>query len=341
MDEPHHTVREIHEQPQAIETVLEALQADRETLPSIVSSPFCLVGCGTSYYLARAGEALLNRDGVAAAIPGGEVLMSPSQLPQSSFETIVPISRSGESTETVAAADQLAAEHDAASVLGVTCTPDSSLDQLADRSIVSPDGSEDSVVMTKSFSSMLVALEYLAELASGSSTTDRFDAVPELSEQTVTAADGLAREIADDAPAQKFVFLGSGPLFGLASEAMLKFEELTLSWSKAYHPLEFRHGPKSIADEETLVTLFVPEDPDERYHSLVEDISALGAETLIIGPRGDLDAFDGTYTFAFPSETVPSRALYMPLVQLLGYYRAVSLGLNPDDPKHLSQVVEL
>jgi len=121
---------------------------------------------------------------------------------------------------------------------------------------------------------------------------------------------------------------------------MLKMEEMTLSWTKAYHPLEFRHGPRSVADENTLVTLFVPE-ADDLYADLVADIRSQGTTVAAIGPRAAINGLDADHALRLPDRDTPSLALYAPFFQLLGYYAAVDRGLDPDDPQNLTQVVEL
>ena len=55
---------------------------------------------------------------------------------------------------------------------------------------------------------------------------------------------GLPPVIADRS---HFVFLGSGPLYGIAQEGALKLQEMSLSYTQAYHPMEYRHGPISLS----------------------------------------------------------------------------------------------
>jgi glucosamine--fructose-6-phosphate aminotransferase (isomerizing) len=341
MRESHATLREIREQPAAVEAVLDELDRRRDELRDLpTSATFALVGCGSSYYLAHAGAALLNRTDRAFASPGGEVLLSPEQFPNQSVDVVVPVSRSGESTETVRATTELRETHGASSVVGITCGEASSIHDRSDVPVCSPLGSEESVVMTKSFSSMLVALEYLALLRRDDAATKSLATRPDDCEESVERAASLAEELGTQTGFEKFVFLGSGGLYGVAAEAMLKMEEMTLSWTKAYHPLEFRHGPRSIADENTLVTLFVPE-ADDLYADLVADIRSQGTTVAAIGPRAAIDGLDADHTLCLPDRDTPSLALYAPFFQLLGYYAAVDRGLDPDDPQNLTQVVEL
>jgi len=345
MGDQYVTAREIREQPAAIEAVLDEVERNHDALGETVSgaSSFCLVGCGTSYFLALSGNALLNESVSSVAYPGSEAFLSAHQLPdpEDGVDVIVPVSRSGESTETVRATDRLRERYPDADVLGITCTAGSAVDERSDRSIVSPEGSEESVVMTKSYSSMLVALESVARLAAGDPpVSDALRALSEASEDVVERADPLAEDLGSRTDLEKFVFLGSGEHYGLASEAMLKLEEMTLSWTKAYHALEFRHGPKSIADDATLVVLFVPDRQPDAYRDLLADAADLGAETLAVGSGDALAGVEADHELVLQAGEHSGLCLYAPVFQLLGYYRSLSKGLNPDSPQNLSQVVK-
>lgn len=338
------TLREIEEQPAAIEAILAELRDNQPAISDVLSpsSTICLTGCGTSYFLALTGSHLLGDAASTVAIPGGEVLVSPDQLPDDGVDCIIPVSRSGESTETVQAIDALRERYPDASVLGLTCTPGSPLDERSDVTILSPEGAEDSVVMTKSFSSLLVAFEALARLLGGDSDpTASFAGLPTASEEVIARSEGPAEALGTRTDFGKFAFLGTGALYGLASEAMLKLEEMTLSWVKAYHPLEYRHGPKSIVDDDTLVTLFVPDRELELHADLLSDVGDLGATTFVVGPEQAVDAVPADHAVTIPDTESESLALYAPAFQLLGYHRSLALDLDPDEPKNLTQVVRL
>lgn len=344
MESNHATIREIVEQPKSIEAVLDEVERKGDNLAPLLtdSKGICLTGCGTSYFLSHSGSAKLNESTPSFAYPGSEVFMSPEQLPKLPIDLIIPVSRSGESTETVRATEKFAEVYPDATVLGVTCSEDSSIAERSDQALLSPEGSEESVVMTKSYSSMLVALESVARMADGhTSVADGLRSIPEHSRRVIENTETVAEKIGARTDFEKFVFLGGGPLYGVAAEAMLKFEEMTLSWTKAYRPLEFRHGPKSIADENMLVTIFLPQGASDAYSALIEDIRSYGAEVLSIGTESALSAVDSDHTVQIPSHDPLSVAIYAPVFQLIGYHRAIAIGLNPDSPKNLSQVVEL
>jgi len=337
----HATLDEIHDQPSALDAMLTAVREMESELDAVArpSTRFCLVGCGTSYYLSQVGSTLLDQVASAEAVPGGEVLLSPDTAPDH-VDVIVPVSRSGESTETVRATDALRDRHPEATVLGVTCTEESPIDKRADLSVVSPEGAEDSVVMTKSFSSMLLAFEYLTALVEGEqSPAEWLHSVADDSATAVHRAEEVVRPLALDTDYETFFFLGTGEYYGLALEGMLKLEEMTLSWTKAYHPLEFRHGPQSIADDGALVMMFLPEREYDLHADLVTDARELGATVLVVGSEAAVDAVEADHSVVLPDRDIGRLPLCAPAFQLLGYYRAVALELNPDDPQNLSQVV--
>lgn len=345
MPESYVTISEIREQPNAIETVLKDLREKEEELFDVCSnsSSFCLTGCGSSYYLALTGNALLNKNDLSFAFPSSEIFISSDQIPSIPFDVILPISRSGETTETVKATKFLKEKVPKIKAVGITCTKESSIYELSNIPILSRNGGEESVVMTKSFSSMLVAIEYFSKLNSGKHSPSKdFRKLPRDSKRVLEKSEDLAKEIESNKNLKKFVFLGTGKYYGLASEAMLKTEEMALSWSKAYHPLEFRHGPKSIIDDNTLVTLFCPTWKDEEHEELLEEIRLLGAKTLVVGRKKDVGKMESDYTLKIPSRKENTElSLYIPIVQFLGYYLAINLGLNPDNPKNLTQVVKI
>ncbi len=89
----------------------------------------------------------------------------------------------------------------------------------------------------------------------------------------------------DDANAS-FFFLGSGALYGIASEGMLKLKEMSLTGSEAYHAMEFRHGPMSMCDESAAVVALVSPERAALEEAVLRDISSFGARLVTIGVEG-------------------------------------------------------
>jgi glucosamine--fructose-6-phosphate aminotransferase (isomerizing) len=136
-------------------------------------------------------------------------------------------------------------------------------------------------------------------------------------------------------------FLGSGPQYGVANEAMLKMKEMSISHSEAYHFMEFRHGPKSMVDSQTLVVALLADAAYGHEAAVLDEMAGLGATTLALAPaRREVQA---TQVMRLPAD-LPWWAypvLYLPPLQLLAYHRAASKGLDPDNPRHLDAVVTL
>jgi glucosamine--fructose-6-phosphate aminotransferase (isomerizing) len=141
-----------------------------------------------------------------------------------------------------------------------------------------------------------------------------------------------------------FVFLAQGPLFGIASECMLKVTESSSSYAQVFHSLEFRHGPKSIAGPDVLITFLMSETSYDAEVELLEEMKALGAATMVIANRVDSRAHraaDFAIELGLQSPEYARLAAFVIWGQLYGVYYGIKKGLNPDTPKNLTRVVEL
>jgi glucosamine 6-phosphate synthetase-like amidotransferase/phosphosugar isomerase protein len=129
------------------------------------------------------------------------------------------------------------------------------------------------------------------------------------------AADALTASVAEAAEQTQFTFLGTGWTVGLANEAALKVREASQSWAESYPAMEFRHGPISVIDEGSVVSIFGPA-PD----GLVEELRPTGA--LVVR-----------------SERDPMAQLVG--AQLLAVELARAKGLDPDAPRNLTRSIIL
>jgi glucosamine--fructose-6-phosphate aminotransferase (isomerizing) len=124
------------------------------------------------------------------------------------------------------------------------------LSQQADFTLMASEAQEHSVAQTRSFTSMLLLTQALtAVLAHNEGMLERLHRLPDALEDLVSHLGDLPQRLGTDQSIERFFFLGGGPLYGLANEAMLKTKEMSLSQAEAYHPLEFRHGPMSVVDK--------------------------------------------------------------------------------------------
>ena len=345
------TLQEILTQPRAwrdslrtfkvspiLETVLDNTSPQKEWL---------FVGCGTSFYLAEAAAASWNllTGEPARALPASEILLFPSlHLPPGPNLQTVLISRSGSTSETVRAAAALKNEH-GIPTLGLTCTPNSPLESACERTIRISSADEASMVMTRSFTSMLLLLQYLAGIRAGAedfcasleSLADRFDTtLPTFSENV--------RAFTSHRSFSDYIFLGQGPFQGIAREASLKLTEMSCSYSQSYHTLEFRHGPKTIVSPDTCLTFFISESGKDAECDLLAEMKALGGVIIAVCNRANKTIRSHSDLVLELELDCPELATLAPSVvpaQLLGCHTALHKGLNPDSPRNLSRVVLL
>ena len=292
-------------------------------------------GCGSTHYLSLTAASLFQAaTGVLArGVPASEILFHHDHLfAKENHTLLVTISRSATTTETVEAAKLFKTTY-GNPIVALSCYDDKPLNKLADLNLAVKSGQEESVAQTRSFSSMLILAEGFAQIVGGQAIdTDTFLAD---SNTLVMEAKKLAEPFSDADHFNQYFYLGSGALYGIAAEAMLKMKEMSLTHAEAYHPMEFRHGPMSMVDEKTVVVGLLSETAYDNEKAVLEHMKALGATTLEISYSADAD-----YSLKNWSEH-PSIVRYLPFLQWMAFSRAINKGLDPDNPRNLSQVIEL
>ena len=293
-----------------------------------------LTGCGSTYYLSVIGAALLqNAMGIPArACSATELMLFPRLyfLPQRRT-LLICVSRSGTTRETVEAL-RLFREFAAGKAVAVTCHSESPLAQQADFIFAVDHAREDSRVQTRSFSSMTLMLMALASGLSHDGA--QLQALPGQLERLLHDQHDLIRSFGEDQSINQITFLGSGLLYGLACEAMLKMTEMSRVFSTAYHPLEFLHGPRYAINERSLVVGLVGGDSYAEDVAALEQLTQRKARIVTLVER-ELDPDIHRWSTCVQlNAALPTRAsliVYLPLLQLLGYYQGVSRGYDPDN----------
>jgi glutamine---fructose-6-phosphate transaminase (isomerizing) len=305
------------------------------------------VGCGTSFYLAEAAAIswTLLTGQAARAVAASEILLYPKLQKGKEDETqAVVVSRSGRTSEAVRAASVLRNDL-RVSTLGITCAENSELERACDLALVLREADEQSTVMTRSFTSMLLALQALGSRQVGNH--EFLGSLSALAEQFRTRVGSLAKQI-ETFEAQRtfadYVFLGQGPFHGIAREAALKVMEMSCSYSQFFHALEFRHGPKAIVSPATCLTFFLSDTGQKAEAEVLSEMKELGGVTVAICNRANSEirgASDLVIEFEFPGSELALLAPYVVPCQLMGFFAGLRKGLNPDQPKNLSRVVIL
>ena len=346
-----HTWNEIVSQGDVWQSVL-AEMGEGRTLQKIQEKSsnrqeWFFVGCGTSFYLAEAAAIswTLLTGQPARAIPASEVLLFPKLLQASSpHAQAVVISRSGRTSEAVRAARTLREELRIPAI-GITCAESSELERACDVSIILRAADEQSTVMTRSFTSMLLCLQVLA-----ARQAENFPFIENLGSQAKRFGSRIrafAEEIEGFVAQHTFadyVFLGQGPFHGIAREAALKVMEMSCSYSQFFHALEFRHGPKAIVSPGTCLTFFLSETGQKAETEVLTEMKELGGVIIAICNQATPEiqrASDLVIELGLAGDELAMLAPSTVPCQLLGFFAGLRKGLNPDQPKNLTRVVIL
>lgn len=303
-------------------------------------------GCGSTHYLALAAAALFQQlMGIdARAYPASEIALLPDFvfLPKSR-PLLIAVSRSGETTETIEAM-RVFRERTNNPVIAVTCKSSSALSLQANLSFSIDEAQETSLAQTRSFASMLIVVQGIAALIAGRRDLDTLDHLTPIVTRLLEQYGALAKQLGEDRQIERFFFLGSGSLYGVACEGMLKMKEMSLSYSEAFHVLEFRHGPMSMVNEHTLVVGLISEEAAPQEIAVLRQMKARGARIMALSEaKSDPSLADWAH-FVHLDSKLPGWArtvTYLPVLQLMAYYRALSNGQNPDQPANLSFVIAL
>jgi tagatose-6-phosphate ketose/aldose isomerase len=344
---------EIQQQPEVWREV--AAVVDRESprlrgfLDPLLALPdlrVVLTGAGTSAFagevLAPALARTLRRR--VAAVATTDIVASPRQVFAEDVPTLlVSFARSGDSPESVAASELASQCLHAVSQLVITCNPDGRLahvhaDAPSSLVLLMPAAANDrGFAMTSSFTSMLLAAWLvLAPPADAAAVTGRVATAAE----RVLAAAGAAEELVARGY-DRVVYLGSGALAGLARESALKLLELTAGGVVSYHDtaLGFRHGPKSVLREGTLVVVFLSNDPYTRRYDedMAEELrQGLGPENVLVVTGRDVGAAEQGGAWRVDGlDDLDDVLLALPFVviaQLVALRFSLALGRTPDNP---------
>jgi tagatose-6-phosphate ketose/aldose isomerase len=364
-----HTAREIAQQPDTwLDTARAAVghrAALREVLRAADVRPggaghVVLTGSGSSLYVAECAAMPLQQalQTSVRAVSSGQMLTHlDGCLPPDRPGLCVSLARSGDSPESAAVVDQVLAARPACQHLIITCNGAGRLaTRYAGRTGVSRLILDDrtcdrSLVMTSSFTNMVLAAQVLASLDDSPSYLAQVEQIAAVARQLLERSAILAA-VARGA-FRSAVFLGSGSRLGAAREAALKMLEMTAGRVSASADtfLGLRHGPMSGVHDDTLVVCFLASDPITRSYELdlIRELNRkrLGAR-LIVGDHVPAEVVrheDAVLECRGLERAGDELATVTDAMagQLLALFRCLAMGLRPDAPSTtnvISRVVE-
>ncbi len=347
------TINAILNQPDTWKSTINIVENNKKDILSCFEDidHVIFTGCGSNYYMSLASASHFQYLTwiPSKGVPASEIYLNPDTVFKGLKNVLViSLSRSGETTEVVKAID-FVNNNTGFKTLYIGCYPESMAARSCFYKIPLTGAREKSVVTTKSYTSMFLAVQLIAGHLSRNKEihSDKYlEELRHLPEPGKKLIDKYDRDLKSFSYEKfvHFVFLGSGPFYGIACESMLKMKEMALVPSDAFHFLEFRHGPKSILSKDVLVTGFLSDTGAPYEIDLTEEIKRLGGSTLIICEKGGAE-INACADILFETGTNISEyarsILYLPAIQLLAYNKALSKGIDVDVPKNLTHYVSL
>lgn len=349
------TEKEIWGQPRLWQKVYEQALQEKESLLLFIKNALSnenlnivLTGAGTSAFigLSLIGTYKRNLKKQTTAVATTDLVTHPLDFLNPDVPVLlISFARSGNSPESVAAvqmADQICSNifH-----LIITCDPEGALAKYVTNSskfvfILPIEANDKSLAMTGSYSGMLLAGLLIARINEIDTLKMQVQTLQKYGLKLLNKATEF-RQIAEK-DFERAVFLGSGPLFGTAIESHLKVQELTdgkvICKNDTF--LGFRHGPKVVIDQKTLVFLLLSnqEYVQDYELDLLNELRA-GQKPLFISGlsetaslKADLDDFFILSETGIQLDEEFLAVCYVLPAQMIGFFKSLHLGLDPDSP---------
>jgi tagatose-6-phosphate ketose/aldose isomerase len=360
------TAAEIEGQPELWMKTWEKIAAESAAIGSFLSDTLprvnriILTGAGTSAFigLSLKGSFQKATGKITEAIPTTDIVSHPEDLFLRDIPTLlISFARSGNSPESVAAVSLADKYIDTCFHLFITCDPDGKLARHKTHRasyvfLMPAEANDKSLAMTGSYSSMLLAGIMIAGIRSIHQNQKLVTSLADTGRRFITSRLDIIRKIAE-ADFDRAVFLGSGPLYGVATESHLKLQELTDGKVICKYDsfLGFRHGPKAVTNARTLIFYLLSSSEHVRKYetdlirSMDKGQPAL-MEACVSESRIDGLPLDHYLCFSDEEAKLTDELFAVACIlpaQLLGFFKCLNLGLKPDAPSAsgaISRVVE-
>jgi len=357
---PHFMLKEIFEQPEAIENAIRG-RIDHEMATAVLNgmgftpcelariSRIVIAACGSSFHAGLVAEYYFEDiAGISTSVEQAaefryrNPIIEPNTL-------VIPISQSGETADTIAAVREALGK--GALITALCNVVGSTIAREAGRGIYLHAGPEISVASTKAFSSQLIVLLLMALLLGRNRRLSRSDGevlvhdieeAPDLIRTVLKQAETIKAIAKRYAKYNDFFYIGRGCLYPTALEGALKLKEISYVHAEGYHAAELKHGPISLLDEKHPVLALANDIPGrDKILGNIQECRARRAPVVAVATEGDPEvgklAEDVIYIphcsrFITPIPTTVA-------LQLFAYYIAAERGCEIDQPRNLAKSV--
>jgi len=352
-----YTATEIKQQPKLWKETYEIVKGNKEKIKEFLNknvsknTRIVLTGAGTSDYVGDVTVLELNRNLEARveAIATTDLVSNPKEYIEKDTQTIlVSFARSGNSPESIGAYDLFQNNVTNISQVVITCDKEGELSKRANEEsnslvLLMPEESNDKgFAMTSSFSCMLLATILMFDIDNIEKNKEFINIVAEQAENILENNWMDVKELVDY-ECNRVVYLGTGILKGLCQEMALKNLELTSGKivTICESVLGFRHGPKSITDEKTLIIIMNSTDKHTNLYDvdLINEIyNDAGNHKLVVisyNKNDNLKNITNKY-ITIEGKNVPEIYTvfnYMLFGQMFGLFNSLKLGIASDNPR--------
>ena len=355
----HFMMKEIHEQPKALEDTLRSLIKDGQLsleqtglTPEEIGSfrQLWFIGCGSAYHVGVAAQYVLED---LARLPVRVELASEFRYrnaPMPEHTLAVIISQSGETADSLAALRQ--AKDQGAKTLAIVNVVGSTIAREADFVLYTLAGPEIAVATTKAYSAQLLAVYALAIVFAQDRGAIDGARAQALVQELETLPGKMWRILEDEERIQWFAskqlaakdafFIGRCLDYAISLEGSLKMKEISYIHSEAYAAGELKHGTISLIEPGTLVVgILTQQDLFEKTLNNLLECKTRGAYLMALTTYGNYSMEDNADFVIYIPKTDPHFAPSLAILslQLLGYYVSVAKGLDVDKPRNLAKSV--
>ena len=353
------TLTEIYQQPATWKKTCDQIRAHKDELKAFIDQVITredfdviLTGAGTSEFVGNAlFPALTGKLNYKVKSYGTtDIVATPeAYLSRTKPTLLISFGRSGNSPESVGAIDAAEAVCDNIWHLFVTCNKDGALSKRAATTgncyaiNLTDETHDQSFAMTSSFSNMYLATYLCFHLDCLDETIAKVEKIMAAGQSFLDGKYGIAQQIVNEYDFNRIVYLGSNCLKGIAQESALKMLELTAGRVVTMYdtPLGFRHGPKSIIDDNTITVVYLSDDAYTRQYEVDrnKEMSGQRKGNKIVAVMSAADEavsalvdYTVVYDLADKNESALLGLDDILFAQTLAVLKSLSMGITPDNP---------
>ena len=353
------TVKEIYQQPATWEKTCRQIEEHKDEIQKFIDQVITqedfdviLTGAGTSEFVGNALfphlTGLLNYK--VKSYGTTDIVATPeAYLSRTKPTLLISFGRSGNSPESIGAVDAAESVCDNLYHLFVTCNKDGALSKRAESTEhcyainLTPETHDQSFAMTSSFSNMYLATYLCFHLNELDKVVAEVRKIAAAGQNFLDNQYSIPQTIVNEYDFNRIVYLGSNTLKGTSQESALKMLELTAGRVVTMYdtPLGFRHGPKSIIDDNTLTVVYLSDDAYTRQYEidLIKEMSGQRKGNRIVAVMSKTDggvaalvAYPGGFGLGENHENGQLGLDYILFAQTLAVLKSLSLSITPDNP---------